>query len=193
MKTRIFVLVACISLVAVAALAHGGEEHVIGAVAKVTQNSITVKTTANKMVTVAVAPETKFIKDKAEAKLADLGVGYRVVIHAKEPTEGTLVADTVEFAAPTPAQQSKEQTLTGVVSDSNCGANHAMKNMAGVDCTRMCIKAGRKYALVVGTDVYTLQGHEAELQKLAGDTVAVEGSVSGKAVTVASVALVKKG
>ena len=100
MKTRVWLLVACISLMSVAALAHGGEEHVIGTVAKVAQDSITVKTTAGKMVTVAVAPETKFIKAKTPSKLADLNVGDRVVIHAKEPTEGNLVADTVESAAP---------------------------------------------------------------------------------------------
>lgn len=100
MKARVLVLVACISLIAAAVLAHGGEEHVIGTVAKVAQGSITVKTTAGKMVTVAVVPETKFTKAKATMKIGDLEVGDRVVIHAKEPTEGTLVADTVEFAKP---------------------------------------------------------------------------------------------
>jgi exosome complex RNA-binding protein Rrp4 len=92
---------ACISLIAVAALAHGGEEHVIGTVARVSQDSITVDTTS-KMVTVAVVPETKFIRSKAAAKFADLNIGDRVVIHAKEPTEGKLVADTVEFSSPKP-------------------------------------------------------------------------------------------
>ncbi len=102
MKARLLILMACLSLIAVAALAHGGEEHVIGTVARVSQDSITVDTTASTMVTVAVAPETKFIKSKAAAKFADLNIGDRVVIHAKEPTEGTLVADTVEFSSPKP-------------------------------------------------------------------------------------------
>jgi len=99
MKTRHCVLLACISLISVAAFAHGGEEHVIGTVTKASPDSIIVKTTAGKMVTVAVAPETKFIKDKGASKITDLNVGDRVVIHAKEPTEGNLVADTVEFAS----------------------------------------------------------------------------------------------
>jgi hypothetical protein len=103
MKVRILLVVACLSFITAAAFAHGGEEHVIGTVAKIAPDSITVKTTANKMVTVAVATETKFIKDKAAAKVADLVVGTRVVIHATEPTEGHLVADTVEFATPKPA------------------------------------------------------------------------------------------
>ena len=100
MKLRALVLIVCISLIAAAALAHGGEEHVIGTVASVTKDSITVKTTANTLVTVAVVPQTTFNKNKAAAKLSDLSVGDRVVIHAKESTEGKLVADTVQFSTP---------------------------------------------------------------------------------------------
>jgi Domain of unknown function (DUF5666) len=100
MKARVLVLFVCISLAAVAAMAHGGEEHVIGTVSKVTADSITVKTTANKMVTVGVVPATTFTMGKMAMKIDGLKVGDRVVIHAKEPKEGTLVADTVEFSTP---------------------------------------------------------------------------------------------
>lgn len=100
MKARFLILVACISLMAAVAFAHGDEEHVIGTVASVTADAITVKTTANALVTVAVVSQTTFTKSKATAKLADLKVGDRVVIHAKEPTEGKLVADTVQFSTP---------------------------------------------------------------------------------------------
>ena len=91
-------------------------------------------------------------------------------------------------AIPRPAPQ----TLTGVVSDSFCGTTHSMKNMTAADCTRMCVKAGLKYALVVGADVYALQGHDSDLQRLAGETVMVKGSVNGKTVTIDSVVRVKK-
>src|ERR1700751_3654558 len=113
MKARILILVASIALIAAVAFAHGGEEHVIGTVTKVAPDSITVKTTANKMVTVGVAPETKFIKAKAAAKIDDLSAGNRVVIHAKEIKEGQLVADTVEFSAAPPQ---KPKTKTGPAS-----------------------------------------------------------------------------
>lgn len=105
MKARLLTLCMCIAMAAVTALAHGGETHVIGTVAKLSADSITVKTTSNEMVTVGVVAATTFTdtKGKVAAKLADLAVGDRVVIHAKEPTEGTLVADTVEFAAAKPA------------------------------------------------------------------------------------------
>jgi hypothetical protein len=100
MKLRALVLIACISLITAAALAHGDEEHVIGMVASVTKDSITVKTNANAVVTVAVVPQTTFTKNKTAGKFSDLSVGDRVVIHAKEPTEGKLVADTVQFSTP---------------------------------------------------------------------------------------------
>jgi hypothetical protein len=64
MKARVLVLFVCISLAAVAAMAHGAEEHVIGTVSKVTADSITVKTTANKTVTVGVVPATIFMMGK---------------------------------------------------------------------------------------------------------------------------------
>jgi hypothetical protein len=100
MKTRIAILVTCLALLTAGAFAHGDEQHVIGTVASVTKDSISVKTTAGKLVTVAVVPETTFSKNKTAAKLAELNVGDRVVIHAKEPSEGKLVADTVQFSEP---------------------------------------------------------------------------------------------
>ena len=48
-------------------------------------------------------------------------------------------------------------------------AAHKVKNMSEADCARTCVKAGSKYALVVGTGVYTLQGHGTDLQKLTAD------------------------
>ena len=103
MKSRLLVLIASIAMIAGLAFAHGGEEHVIGTVSSVSAASISVKASTGKVTTVAVVPESKFTKDKASATVADLKVGYRVVIHAKEPTEGHLVADTVEFSTVKPA------------------------------------------------------------------------------------------
>jgi hypothetical protein len=87
------------------------------------------------------------------------------------------------------AQQSK--TLTGVVSDVMCAGTHP-PGMTAAECTRVCAKEGG-YALVVGKDVYTLKGHDADLDKYAAQTVTVTGAVNGKTVTVASVMPAKKG
>lgn len=85
------------------------------------------------------------------------------------------------------------KTLTGIVSDSMCGAHHMEKNKSAADCTRMCVKQGMKYALIVGEKVYTLEGHEAELDKLAGQKVTVKGNINGEMVDVQSVVPAKQG
>ena len=84
---------------------------------------------------------------------------------------------------------SGNQTLTGVVSDSMCGAHHMMENAA--DCARACISKGSKYALVVGDKVYTLDTDDKaaldELNKHAGDKAKVTGTVNGDNIQVSSV------
>jgi len=79
------------------------------------------------------------------------------------------------------------KTLTGIVSDSMCGAHHMAKDKSPAECTRICIKQGMKYALVIGSKVYTLEGHESEVDKLAGQKATVRGSVKGETVAVQSV------
>ena len=85
------------------------------------------------------------------------------------------------------------KTLTGTVSDAMCGAQHMAKDKSPAECTRTCVKQGTKYALVVGKKVYTLEGHEAELDKLAGKKATVKGNVTGETVAVQSVLPAKKG
>jgi hypothetical protein len=90
------------------------------------------------------------------------------------------------------AQTSGSQTLTGFVSDAMCGSAHMMKGKTDAECTRACVKSGQKYALVVGKDVYTLEGHEADLDKYAGQKVMLKGAVSGQSVKVTSVVPAKQ-
>lgn len=85
------------------------------------------------------------------------------------------------------AQDSSDKSFTGIVSDAMCASKHSMANMSAADCTRMCVKAGQAYALVVGDKVYTLQGHAAELDKLAGQKVTVKGKLKDNTVTLSSV------
>ena len=86
----------------------------------------------------------------------------------------------------------KPQSFTGKVSDAMCGAHHMMAGASDADCTRACVKQGSKYALVVGDNVYTLEGGDAAaLDKLAGQNATVHGTLKGKTITVVSVAPAK--
>ncbi len=109
-----------------------------------------------------------------------------------------LMAAQMQMPASTPGKgnpaeaSAASKTLTGTVSDAMCGAHHMEKGKSAAECTRDCVKKGTKYALVVGKKVYTLDGHEAELDKLAGARATVKGSVMGVMVMVESVAAAKK-
>jgi len=81
----------------------------------------------------------------------------------------------------------EQKSLTGVVSDAMCGAVHMMKDKPAAECLRYCVKQGTKYALVVGKSVYTLEGHETELDKYAAQTVTVKGTLKGETLRVESV------
>jgi len=81
----------------------------------------------------------------------------------------------------------KSTTLTGVVSDAMCGTHHTMQGETDAQCTRLCVKAGSAYALVVGDKVYTLHGDSPDLDKYAGQKVTLKGRVTGMNVRVQSV------
>ncbi len=84
----------------------------------------------------------------------------------------------------------KPNTFTGTVSDSMCGAQHAMPGDAA-GCTRACVSKGSKYALVVGDKVYTLDTTDkavlATLDKQAGAKATVTGTEKDGTIAVISV------
>lgn len=80
---RAILAVWAVLILATMVWAHGDEQHVMGLVTKIDGTSISVKTTEGSVKTVMVMPETKFVRAGSTAKLGDLKVGDRVVIHAK--------------------------------------------------------------------------------------------------------------
>ena len=107
MKKLLATFVALVLMVSIA-YAHNGMEHVLGTVASVTDNSITVTTTDGKTQTVTTTADTKYSKMDTAIALKDLKVGDHVVIHATKK-DGKLLAATVQVgmgkmaSAPTPA------------------------------------------------------------------------------------------
>lgn len=84
------------------------------------------------------------------------------------------------------------KTLTGVVSDSMCGAKHMAKDKSAAECTRECVKSGSDYALVAGGKVYSLKGDKTELDKYEGQRATVKGTLDGNNFNVASITAAKK-
>ena len=80
------------------ALAHGKGQHVMGTVTAMTDDSITVQTTAKDQVTVYTMPETKYQKSGAAASMKEIKAGDRVVIHATKMND-KLMATEVRFGA----------------------------------------------------------------------------------------------
>ena len=110
--TKLKIQVALLAILSLALLptiatAHGGEEHVTGTVTKISDTSVTIKTTAGKTVEVGFdAKMTTYARAKQPIQKTDIKVGDRVVIHAMEVNE-KLVAHSVELGAAKVAQKSK--------------------------------------------------------------------------------------
>jgi hypothetical protein len=80
-----------------------------------------------------------------------------------------------------------ERTLSGVVSDSLCGAKHGMANMSDRECTQMCASKGAQYVLVSDGKIYRLVNHAADLRTHAGHTVDLTGDVKGETIKVSRI------
>ena len=96
-----------------------------------------------------------------------------------------LMVPTVSAAA--------EQTWTGKISDSACGAKHeeaaeGQGVMADRDCTQACIRGGSKYVLVVDGKVVQIANQDnKDLATHAGHTVKLTGELKGTAITVSKI------
>ena len=78
--------------------AHGDKVHVMGVIEKITADAVTVKTKEGKSVEVKLAATTVYTtRTDQPAKVSDLAVGQRVVIHA-DPKGKDLIAATVKFS-----------------------------------------------------------------------------------------------
>ena len=102
-KSKLLTFVAMAGLLASVALAHGDKKHIVGTLEKINADSVVVKTAAGQSVEVKLVSSTTYVshlgnEDKS-AKVSDLAVGDRVVIHAT-PKGETLEANEVKFSAP---------------------------------------------------------------------------------------------
>jgi hypothetical protein len=89
-----------LALFSACAMAHGGLEHVMGTVAKISDTSLTVTTTQGKTVEILLDSKTTYSRGNQPIQKSALKIGDRVVIHA-EKSGVKLTAHTVETGAAT--------------------------------------------------------------------------------------------
>ena len=93
-----------------------------------------------------------------------------------------------------------DQTWTGKISDSMCGAKHNTsaehgdKQMSDRDCALACVKGhNAAYVFVTGDKVYKISNQEiGALQEHAGHTVRLTGEMNGDTITVTKIVMPDK-
>lgn len=88
---------------------------------------------------------------------------------------GVLLTGFLHAGIPHRAMSEKGISLTGRITDSMCGAKHMLAG-DGARCVRACMKRGSHYALLSGSKVYSLAGHDEELEKHADQVVTLSGT-----------------
>ena len=107
MKLKMISLIGMLALTVAVMFAHGDKKHVMGTLEKISADSVVVKQADGKEVEVKLVANTMVVtRDGKAAKVSDLAVGDRVVIHAT-PTGDTLAADEVRFSVPGAAGAAK--------------------------------------------------------------------------------------
>ena len=101
-----------VGLFAAVALAHGGLEHLMGTVTHVGEHSISLTTKDGRSVEVTVQAKTKYLRGTELAKLGEIKVGDRVVVHV-EKKGNALVAHEVRLGAAPRSAIGKEARKKG--------------------------------------------------------------------------------
>jgi hypothetical protein len=100
-------LVLCLALAATRAFAHPGHDHkIMGAIAAINGDSVTVKTTKGQERTFEITEKTTILRGKKAGARADLVVGLRVIVNVGDGHE-PLKAKSVQYTAPAQAPAAK--------------------------------------------------------------------------------------
>jgi hypothetical protein len=80
------------------------------------------------------------------------------------------------------------EEMTGVISDSHCGAAHSTASAAAEKCTAKCLKGGSEPVLVSNGKVMKLDSESQEKAKaFGGQEVKIDGSMEGDTVKISSI------
>jgi hypothetical protein len=82
------------------------------------------------------------------------------------------------------AAATEPQSVTGIITDTMCGAKHGMmKGQPDDECIRVCVKGAREYALYDGSHTWKLSDQKMPA-RFAAKRVKVTGAVNEKALTI---------
>jgi hypothetical protein len=88
----------------------------------------------------------------------------------------------------------EDQSWTGKISDSMCGAKHMAaaehqdSKMTEADCVTGCVKKGAKYVFVADGKIYNIDNQDfAALAEHAGQNVKLTGAMSGDTIKVSKI------
>lgn len=93
-------LVLCMAFAATPVIAHPGHDHkIMGTIAAINGDSVTVKTTKGQDRTFEITAKTTILRGKQAGARADLVVGLRVIVNVVDDHE-PLKARSVQYSAP---------------------------------------------------------------------------------------------
>src|ERR1022692_757239 len=121
----------------------------------------------------------------AESKSGELSMIRKAVFYGVLCGVLVLGGASMAFAA--------DQTWSGKISDSKCGATHSSmehdgKKMSDRQCTAACVKGGAKYVFVSDGKVYNLDNQDfADLPVHAGHSVKLTGEMTGDTIRVSKI------
>ena len=79
------------------------------------------------------------------------------------------------------------ESMSGTISDANCGAKHAAAAASDTACVKSCIKRGAAPVFVSDGKVYKIsKDSQDKVTALAGEKVTVNGKVTGDTIAIES-------
>ena len=105
----------------------------------------------------------------------------------------SLVSFVLTIAVVAAVPRAADQTWTGQISDSLCGAKHeeaaeGQGKMPDRDCTLACVRGGSKFVLLVDGKMFQIANQDlADLKTHAGHKVKLTGELKGDTITVSKI------
>jgi len=105
----------------------------------------------------------------------------------------SVVSFVLAIAVVAAVPRAVEQTWTGQISDSLCGAKHeeaaeGQGKMPDRDCTLACVRGGSKFVLLVDGKMFQIANQDlADLKTHAGHKVKLTGELKGDKITVSKI------